>query len=146
MFLYSQDCSLDNFNLLKEKREILSQFTMGDKVFQKSHSIWKRISLKSAVLGRIWIGWQYLCKNCEFIYKNNVSPFCRKSAVVSQATNLITFLSNLAQCVEGFSKGAFKYFNAHSFSTRDLWNSQAWWMNIRVTSLEQLSLAEFSGE
>ena len=128
MFLYSQDYSLDNFNLLKKKKEILSQFIMGEKVFQKSHSICKRISLKSAVLGWIWIDWQYLCENCEFNFKKNVSPFCRKSAVVSQATNLITFLSYLAQCVEGFSEGAFKYFNAHSFFTRDLWNSQAWWI------------------
>ena len=103
---------------------------MGEKVFQKSHSICKRISLKSTVLGWIWINWQYLLENCEFNFKKNVSPFCRKSAVVSQATNLITFLSYLAQCVEGFSEGAFKYFNAHSFFTRDLWNSQAWWINI----------------
>ena len=63
-------------------------------------------------------------------FKKNVSPFCRKSAVVSQATNLITFLSNLAQCVERFSESALKYFNSHSFFTRHLWKSQAWWINI----------------
>ena len=85
-----------------------------------------------------YLVWRYLCENWKFNFKNNISQFCRKSAVVTQSTNLKTFLSNLAQCVEGFSEGAFKYFNAHSFFTRDLWNGQAWWISIVKLQCEYL--------